>query len=111
MVEAQIKTNVHPYVYMTKYALQHFEANAALHTHRNLMVYISSLAALSDLTYFSHYAGTKTFGHRLANAVRSATKRSSVFGDMLQVQSVHPATVVTALNHFNGKADDAATTE
>jgi len=24
LIEAMIKTNVHPYVYMTKYALQHF---------------------------------------------------------------------------------------
>jgi len=85
MIEAMIKTNVHPYVFMTKYALQHFEANSPLHTNRNLMIYVSSMAALVDITYYGPYSGTKTFNHRFANAVRSACKRSSIFGDMMYV--------------------------
>ena len=65
------------------------------------MIYVSSIAALINLPYFGSYACTKTFDHRFANAVRMACKRSSVFGDLLYVQTLHPATVVTNLNNFN----------
>lgn len=78
-----IKTNVHPYVYMSKYALKHFEENANLHKNQNLMLYTSSMAATMDMTYFGVYAGTKTFNFAFANLIRKGCKRSTVFGDLL----------------------------
>ena len=51
-IEAMIKTNVHPYVYMTKYALQHFSQRASEHSHKNAITFVSSTAAWVDLPFF-----------------------------------------------------------
>ena len=70
-IEAMIKTNVHPYVYMTKYALLHFKATSKAHNHRNAMLYTSSSAAHANITFFGVYAGTKTHNYVFANLIRN----------------------------------------
>ena len=104
-----IKTNVHPYVYMTKYALKHFSENAASHQHQNALLYTSSTAAMIDFPMFGTYAGTKTHNFALANMVRMALSKSDTMKDLVRVQSLHPATVTSNLNNFRGgdKAPDA----
>ncbi len=49
-MENMIKTNVHPYVYMSKYAMRHFEANKEDHRHKNALIYVSSTAAFIKST-------------------------------------------------------------
>ena len=70
LLEAMIKTNVHPYVYMSKYALQHFSENRDSHSHKNAMLFTSSMAAFVYLPNHATYSGTKThnyfFGRMLA---------------------------------------------
>ena len=69
-LEAMIKTNVHPYVYITKYALLHFKQKASEHSHKNAISYVSSTNAWTDSTYFATYAGTKTHNWVLSRLVR-----------------------------------------
>jgi short-subunit dehydrogenase len=109
LIEAMIKTNVHPYVFMTKYALKHFQDVAISHQHKNALLYSSSTASMIDFPMFSTYCGTKTHNVALANMVRMALYKSATFKDMVTVQSLHPATVTTNLNNFRSgkKAPDA----
>ena len=66
-----IRTNVHPYVYMTKYALKHFKEHANEHNHLNAMTYTSSTAAWMPAgKFFGPYCGTKTHNVVLSNLVR-----------------------------------------
>ena len=71
LIEASIKTNIHPYVYMTKYALRHFQANADSHTYKNAMIFVSSSAAFCTFPYFGIYSGTKVHNLIFANMIRS----------------------------------------
>lgn len=108
-----IKTNVHPYVYMTKYALQHFSQNAATHQHKIALLYTSSTAAMIDFPLFSTYCGTKTHNVVFANLIRKYASKSETFSDMLRVQTLHPATVTSNLNNYRAgeKAPDAVMPE
>jgi len=96
-LEAMIKTNVHPYVYMTKYALKHFDEQASAHRNLNALVYVSSTAAWVSLTYFSMYAGTKMHNWKLASLVRSYVNQSEDLKGLVKVQSLHPGYVTTNL--------------
>lgn len=100
LLEAMIKTNVHPYVYLTKYALQHFSQNAASHQHKTALLYTSSTAAQVDFPLMSSYSGTKTHNVVFANLIRKYASKSLTFTDMLRVQTLHPATVTSNLNNF-----------
>ena len=77
-IEAMIKTNVHPYVYMAKYATNHFIANAENHNHKNAMLFTSSMAAHVWMPNYGVYAGTKThnmiFADLFAFALSVSTK-------------------------------------
>ena len=68
-IELMIKTNVHPYVYLTKYALQHFRNNKDAHSHKNALIYTSSIIAMTDMTNTSHYTGTKTHNYLFGRMV------------------------------------------
>ena len=85
LLERMIKTNVHPYVYMSKYAMQHFASNAADHSHLNALVYVSSVAAFVYGPYYGPYASTKVHNWHLANLVRQTCKKSSQIGDLVTV--------------------------
>ena len=67
ILERMIKTNVHPYVYMTKPALKHFRETRDSHNKVNGMIYVSSSAAFMNSSLFGPYAGTKTHNLVLAN--------------------------------------------
>ena len=76
MLELMTKTNVHPYIYMTKYALRHFIEHAGEHNHRTALTYVSSTAAWMDGKFFGPYCGTKTHNLVLANLVRNYIKKN-----------------------------------
>jgi short-subunit dehydrogenase len=88
-----LKTNVHPYVYMTKYALQHFENQSQFHKHKNAMIYLSSGVSEVAVPYFGPYSGTKMHNDRLASTVGKLCRKSTAFGDLVDIQSVHPGGV------------------
>ena len=106
-IEAMIKTNVHPYVYMSKYAMKHFAATKDQHKHKNAMIYVSSTAGLVFSPYFGLYSGTKTHNWYLGRLVSTACKKSSQIGkDVVDVQTLHPGAVSTNLNnHMPVSAD------
>ena len=103
-----IKTNVHPYVYMTKYALKHFAEHANGHSHLNAITYVSSTAAWVDLQYFGPYAGTKTHNLVLSKLVRSYMGQCEALKGLVIVQSLHPGGVTSNLNNF--KSDPSCAT-
>jgi len=105
LLEQMIKTNVHPYVYMTKHAIQHFLLHEKAHNHLNALVYVSSSAAFADMQLFGPYAGTKTHNLVLGNMVRDACLKS--IGDLVTVQTVHPLSVTTNLNGYIDETPDA----
>ena len=106
-----LKTNVHPYVYMSKYAMKHFAEKAGEHSHRNALIYVSSLSSMGDLPYFTAYAGTKTHNYITARLVNSTCKKSSQLKDLVEVQTLHPGAVSTNLCHFAPLDFDVVTTE
>lgn len=61
LLEAVIKTNVTPYVLLTKYAMRHFLAQSENHKHKNALTYTSSSLACCSIPNISIYSGTKTF--------------------------------------------------
>ena len=69
-LERMIKTNVHPYIYMTKYALPHFISNADSQSHRNAMIYVSSSFAYFQAPFVGPYCGTKIHNLFFANMIR-----------------------------------------
>ena len=69
LLEAMIKTNVHPYIYMTKYAMKHFKEHKEGHQHKTALLYTSSLAAEAWLPNMGVYAGTKMHNASLARMV------------------------------------------
>lgn len=76
-MEMMIKTNVHPFVYMSKYALLHFRSNADKHDHKNAMLYTSSMAAFCWMSNTALYSATKAHNFYLAKQVSKAAKKSS----------------------------------
>ena len=110
LIEAMLKTNISPYVYMTKYALQHFEKNGESHSKKNGLIYISSSVSFVGFKFFGPYSSTKMHNDRLASLVGKSCNKSTVFGDLVDVQSVHPSAVTSNLNDFM-KTPDACTPE
>ena len=98
-LERMIKTNVHPYIYMTKYALPHFISNADSQSHRNAMIYVSSSAAYAQCVYMGPYAATKSHNLYFANMIRQYCAKSEHLNGLLTIQTVHPGAVTTALNN------------
>ena len=96
-LEAMIRVNVHPYVYMTKYALKHFDDKANEHKKRNAIVYISGMACWFGMPYFGVAAGSKAFSYGLSNLTRKYIERSENFKGLVIVQSLHPSYVRTKL--------------
>ena len=72
-----IKTNVHPYVYMSKYAMQHFAANSDKHSHKNALLFTSSTACWFTGPNMSVYCGTKTHNWFFARMLDKAMKKSA----------------------------------
>lgn len=72
-----IKTNVHPYVYMTKPALNHFRETSDQHSLKNAMIFTSSSVTYMNGALFGAYAGTKTHNLVFANQVRKMCSKSS----------------------------------
>ena len=61
LFEAMIKTNVHPFVYMSKYAVKHFLEKRDVHApHKNAMTFTSSMAAICWMPFTATYSGTKS---------------------------------------------------
>ena len=54
---------------------------------------------------FGPYAGTKMHNDRLAGCVGKICNKSTVFDDLVTVQSVHPGAVTTNLNKFMDTPD------
>lgn len=65
-----IKTNVTPYVLLTKYAVRHFLAQSETHLHKNALMYTSSMAACVSFPNMAAYSGTKTFDAVFAKMVQ-----------------------------------------
>ena len=84
-LEAMIKTNVHPYVFMSKYALLHFRSNLEKHDHKNALLYTSSMAAFCWMPNTAVYSGTKAHNFYLGKLVSKAAKKSSTTRDLLDV--------------------------
>lgn len=97
IIEGMIKTNVVPYVLMSKYALLHFMRTRDSHTHRNAITFTSSMASCASLANTQVYTGTKTFNAVFANTLRMQAKKHPKLRDLLDVQSLHPAAVSTRL--------------
>ena len=95
-----IKINVHPYVYMTKYALLHFMANADSHSHQNALLYTSSMAAYTWMPASAVYSATKAHNLALANMVAFFCKKNEKTRDLIDFQTLNPAGVSTNLNGF-----------
>ena len=72
MFEASIKTNVHPYIYMTKYAILHFlnfKDTATSDQHKFAMTFTSSMAAFVRIPNFGVYGGTKNHNFVLGKLI------------------------------------------
>ena len=65
-----IQTNVNPYVYMSKYAINHFKKHSKKHNHLNALTYVSSSAAFAAPPYMGAYMATKAHNYVIANMVR-----------------------------------------
>lgn len=96
-LEAMIKTNVHPYVYMSKYAILHFRANMSQHSNKNALLYTSSCSAFWWMPNTAVYAGTKAHNYYLGALVSQAARKSTTTSDLIDVQTLHPAGVSTDL--------------
>lgn len=99
-LESMIKTNVHPYVYMTKPALNHFRATRDQHMQKNAMIYVSSSVVYMNGALFGPYTGTKTHNLVFANQVRNMCFKNANFNGLMSVQTVHPLGVTTGLNNY-----------
>ena len=66
LLEAMIKTNVHPYVFMAKYATRHFLELKDATEHKFAMTFTSSLAAMVWMPNCAVYSGTKAHNYMLA---------------------------------------------
>ena len=85
LLEAMIKTNCHPFIYMAKYATLHFQGNKDKHLHQNAMLFTSSMAAHASMANMACYAGTKVHNMVFAKCYAAAMKRSYTTGDLIQV--------------------------
>lgn len=70
-LEAMIKTNVAPYVLLTKYAMRHFMEKSDSHLYKNALTYTSSMAACINFPNMAAYSGTKTFNAVFAQMVQA----------------------------------------
>ena len=100
LLESMIKTNVHPYVYMAKYATRHFLELKDVTEHKFAMTFTSSLAAMVWMPNFAAYAGTKAHNYMLAKMLNQALFKSEKTRNLVDLQSLHPAGVSTNLNKF-----------
>ena len=100
LLELQIKTNVHPYVYMTKYALLHFLNFKDTTDHKFAMTYTSSMAAFVRIPNFAEYGGTKNHNYMLGKLLNQTMKKNQATKDLVDIQTLHPAGVSTNLNKF-----------
>ena len=80
-----MKTNIRPSVYMTKYAMQHFERTSTSHSKKNGLLYTSAALSYVGLPYFGPYSTTKMFTDRLASVIGKASRKSTVFDDLVDV--------------------------
>lgn len=64
-----IKTNIYPYVLMSKYATLNFLKHADQHDHKVGLIHTSSIASDLQMPWSSIYSGTKRF--------------NEVFGDLI----------------------------
>lgn len=97
VMEAMIKTNLHPYVYMAKYAIQNFLENKGGHGHRNALTFTSSSAAYGKIPFFGVYASTKAHNAVLGSMVAQSLRKSDKTKQLVDVQTVHPGAVSTGL--------------
>ena len=79
LLEAMIKTNVHPQLYLSKYALQHFETTHQDYKFKKAIVYISSCIALFDMTTTAAYGGTKVSNRVFNDVMTRVANRSTIF--------------------------------
>ena len=110
-LEAMIKTNVHPYIYMAKYATLHFQSNKDKHQHQNAILFTSSMAACCAMANMAVYAGTKMHNLAFSNCYAQAIKRSSSTRELIEVQSLHPAGVSTNLTKFKEVGGEVVTAD
>ena len=80
-----IKTNVRPYIFMSKYALQHFIEHAGEHNHRNALIYVSGTAAFADMPYMATYIGTKKHSYALSSLLRQYVQKSETLADLVTI--------------------------
>ena len=107
-VAAVIRTNVHPYVYMTKYALKHFKEKRGKHGHKNALIYTSSITAWISFPFFSIYSSTKLHNSILASLSNRYVSKSEDLKGLVSIQAVHPSLVATKL--VKGKTDPTCVT-
>jgi short-subunit dehydrogenase len=69
-IEDLIKTNVHPYVLLSKYATLHFREHKDSHYHKNALIHVSSIVADTVIPFhftYSTYGATKAFNLAFAH--------------------------------------------
>ena len=75
-IENLIKTNVHPYVLLAKYATIHFRQNKDKHDHKVGLIQTSSSLADMMISPMATYGATKAFNKVFANLLAKQFERT-----------------------------------
>jgi NAD(P)-dependent dehydrogenase (short-subunit alcohol dehydrogenase family) len=99
-LEQMLKTNVAPYVFLSKYALLHFKRTKDSHTRKNGLIFTSSILSRFSIPGIAGYSGTKLHNRLFSQRMLEACEKSSSLGGLIDVMTVHPSTTTTRMTRF-----------